>query len=140
MKTIALIITLILTTQFSNAQDSIKTYNITVTIDNVKNDIGSVAFSLHTANSFMKGPGVKTAKSKIEDGKATITFIDVEPGIYAVMTIHDENENNTMDFDSTGMPTESYGMSNNPMSYGPPQFNEAKFELTNEDLEFAIRF
>jgi uncharacterized protein (DUF2141 family) len=56
------------------------------------------------------------------------------------MAIHDENENNAMDFDPSGMPIESYGMSNNPLSYGPPNFTEAKFELKEEDLELAIRF
>ena len=45
-----------------------------------------------------------------------------------------------MDFDASGMPTESYGMSNNPMSYGPPQFHEAKFELLDKDLNLTIRF
>jgi len=140
MKTIALIITLILTTQFSNAQDTTETHSISVSIDNVKSDTGKVVFSLHTAESFMKSGGVQRLQSEIKDGKATATFIDVTPGTYAIMTIHDENENNTMDFDASGMPTESYGMSNNPMSYGPPQFYEAKFELINEDLNFAIRF
>lgn len=54
--------------------------------------------------------------------------------------MHDENENKAMDFDTNRMPLESYGMSNNPLSYGPPQYNDAKFELENEDLELNIRF
>jgi uncharacterized protein (DUF2141 family) len=45
-----------------------------------------------------------------------------------------------MDFDTSGMPAESYGMSNNPLSYGPPQYSDAKFELKSEDLSFNIRF
>ena len=45
-----------------------------------------------------------------------------------------------MDFDVNRMPLESYGMSNNPLSYGLPQFSEAKFDLKNEDLELNIRF
>jgi len=45
-----------------------------------------------------------------------------------------------MDFEANGMPKESYGMSGNAMTMGPPTFNDAKFEVSNENLEFNIRF
>ena len=134
MKTLTLTIVLIITSLFSNAQD------ITVTVDNAVNDKGKVIFSLHTADTFMKGPGIQNVESKIVDGKVTVTFKDVKPGTYAIMALHDENENNRMDFEPNGMPKENYGMSNNPMSYGPPQFGDAKFEVGTEDLKMNIRF
>lgn len=114
--------------------------NITITIDNIKSNNGKVVLGLHTEDTFMKGPGVQKAESNVTDGKITITFKDVKPGVYAIMALHDENENNRMDFDASGMPQESYGMSNNPLSYGPPQYNDAKFEVTTEDLDLKIRF
>lgn len=122
--------------QLTTAQNQ----TITVTIDNVKNDIGNVVLSLHTAETFMKSSGIQSAESKISDGKITVTFKDLTPGTYAIMAIHDENENNVMDFDASGMPNESYGMSNNPLSYGPPTFADAKFDLKEENLSLAIRF
>ncbi|WGD35030.1 DUF2141 domain-containing protein [Olleya sp. YS] len=112
---------------------------ITVTIDNVKNNTGQVVFALHTKDTWMKGQGVQNTTTTIENNSVTITFTNVQPGTYSIMALHDVNNNNRMDFEN-GMPQESYGMSNNPMSYGPPQFSEAKFEVTNEDLEFNIRF
>ena len=45
-----------------------------------------------------------------------------------------------MDYQEGGMPKESYGMSGNDMSFGPPNFEMAKFEVNGEDLEFNIRF
>ena len=140
MKTLTLIIALILSIQFNHAQDTLKTQSISVTIDNVLSDNGKVLFALHNSDTFMKGSGLQSAERKIENGKVAITFKNVEPGEYAIMVVHDENNNNSMDFDSNGMPAESYGMSNNPMSFGPPQFNDAKFEITDEDLDIAIRF
>ncbi|GAL71886.1 hypothetical protein JCM19302_1326 [Jejuia pallidilutea] len=125
---------------FSNAQTEKSGNTITVTIENITNNNGSVLLSLHTKNTFMKGAGIKNEKSKIENGTVTVTFKNVAPGTYAIMALHDENENNSMDFDDSGMPKESYGMSNNPMSYGPPQFAYAKFEMTSKDLEMDIRF
>lgn len=126
-----------------NAQTETKTtsngQNITVTIKNIKNNKGSVLLGLHTENTFMKGAGVKNLTSKIENGQVTVTFTNVEAGTYAIMVMHDENDNKRMDFEN-GMPLESYGMSNNPMSYGPPKYSDAKFEVTDKDLEFNIRF
>lgn len=37
------------------------------------------------------------------------------------------------------MPKENYGISNNNMSYGPPVWQEAKFEVNSENLEMEIR-
>lgn len=126
-----------------NAQTETKTtsngQNITVTIKNIKNNKGSVLLGLHTEDTFMKGAGVKNLTSKIENGQVTVTFTNVEAGTYAIMVMHDENDNKRMDFEN-GMPLESYGTSNNPMSYGPPQYSDAKFEVKDKDLEFNIIF
>jgi uncharacterized protein (DUF2141 family) len=112
---------------------------ITVTVNNVKNDTGNVMVALHSVDTFMKGPGIQNLESDIKDGKITVTFKNVASGDYAIMVLHDENKNKRMDFDN-GMPKESYGMSNNPISYGPPQFGEAKFEVAGENLDLNIRF
>ncbi len=141
MKTLTtLFIALFLTVNFSNAQAEENGKTITVSIDNITNNKGNVVLALHTSETFMRGPGIKNTKSEIVDGKITVTFENVTPGTYAIMALHDENENNAMDFEDNGIPKESYGMSNNPMSYGPPQFATAKFEINSEDIEMNIRF
>jgi uncharacterized protein (DUF2141 family) len=140
MKSFTLIIALIFSVTFSNAQDSKNANNITVTINNIKNNNGHVVLSLHTADTFMKGPGIKSTKSEVVNGEIKVTFENVESGTYAIMALHDENDNNRMDYSENGMPKESYGMSNNPMSFGPPEFDSAKFELLNENLELNIIF
>ena len=81
-----------------------------------------------------------TETTLIEKNKVIITFKNVLPGEYAIMSVHDENDNKQMDFELNGMPKESYGVSNNPMSYGPPQFSEAKFTLNNENINMSIIF
>lgn len=140
MKTLSLIITLLFVVTFTHAQENPEGKTITITINNISNNNGHVLLSLHTENTFMKGKGIKNIQSKIVDGKITVTFNDVKPGTYAIMALHDENDNKRMDFEDNGMPKESYGMSNNPMSFGPPQFATAKFEVSNKDLEMDIRF
>ncbi|RED43006.1 uncharacterized protein (DUF2141 family) [Winogradskyella eximia] len=138
MKTLFLTFALVLTSLFSFSQDSGVT--LTLTIDNVISDKGNVKMALHTVDTFMKGKGLENGQSEIKDGKVTITFENVKPGDYAVIAFHDENENNKMDFRDNGMPLESYGMSNNVMSFGPPQYEDAKFTIADKDLELNIRF
>ncbi|MBT8267523.1 MAG: DUF2141 domain-containing protein [Bacteroidia bacterium] len=134
MKTISLLITFLVGTLISQAQD------LTVTVDNVSSTEGKVIFSLHTNMTFMNGAGIQNLESKIVDGKVTVTFKDVDPGTYAIMVLHDKNENNRMDFYDDGLPKESYGMSNNPTHYGPPKFTNAKFEMASENIHLNIRF
>jgi len=137
-KNLILTFALVLTSLFGFSQDTGIT--ISVTIDNVKNDTGKVIMGLHTKDTFMKGQGVMSAETEIKDGKVTITFKNVEPGDYAIMALHDENGNQRMDFRENGMPLESYGMSNNVMSFGPPIYDDAKFIVEDKDLELNIRF
>ncbi|MBT8254461.1 MAG: DUF2141 domain-containing protein [Flavobacteriaceae bacterium] len=134
MKTLSFIIAVLVSTFLLPAQ------TLTVTVENVLNENGKVLFSLHTEETFMKGPGIKNIEAAIDGKVVTVTFEDVEPGIYAIMVLHDENENNRMDYELSGMPKEAYGASNNSMSFGPPQFSEAKFELKKENKEIKIRF
>lgn len=140
MKTLSLILSLILTTTLSIAQDNTETYSITVKVDNAFSNEGHMMISLHTEDTFMKSKGVQSFKSDIEDGAVTVTFENITPGNYAIMVLHDANDNGKMDFDTTGRPNESYGMSNNPMLFGPPTFTDAKFLLLNEDMEINVRF
>lgn len=139
MKTLTLFLALSFCALATYAQDSLKTFTITVKIDNALNNNGHALIGLHNESTFMKGQGIQNAKSEIAEGKVVITFENVTPGVYAIMVLHDENDNSRMDFEPNGMPKESYGMSNNPMLYGAPTFNDAKFELT-EDKEIVIRF
>lgn len=120
------------------AQDSGIT--ITVNVENVKSNEGKVLIGLHNSESFMKADGLDNLESIIKNGKATLVFKNVKPGTYALLALHDENGNYMMDYDTNGMPKESFGLSNNPMSFGPPQFNEAKFMVKDEDLNLSIRF
>lgn len=140
MRTLALIITFFLSTFMSQAQTESTGQTITVTINNIKNNTGKVIMSLHSVDTFMKTNGLQSAESIIEKNKVIITFKNVLPGEYAIMSVHDENDNKQMDFELNGMPKESYGVSNNPMSYGPPQFSEAKFTLNNENINMIIIF
>ena len=139
MKHLILVLALLFSSFYLNAQD-VKGKTITITINNAKSDEGTILVTLHNSETFMKGEGIKSAEGKLKDGSSTITIDHVVPGEYAIMVLHDANDNKRMDFESNGMPKESYGMSNNVMSFGPPMYSDAKFNMETEDIDMTIRF
>ena len=140
MKTLGLILCILFTGSIATAQETTTGKDIKVVINNVLSDEGKVIVSLHSDATFMKGAGIQNLESTIKDGKVSFTFKNVPPGTYAIMAMHDVNENNRMDFEANGMPKESYGMSGNAMSMGPPTFEDAKFTLADKEMEFSIKF
>lgn len=140
MKTISILFSILFSTLLANAQTEIKQdKDITVTINNANSDDGIMIFGLHNETTFMKSEGVQTKIEKIKDGKVSVIFKNVAPGVYGIITLHDKNSNHKMDVAINGIPKEPYGVSGNEMSFGPPQFIDAKFTVDKEDLTLEIR-
>lgn len=113
--------------------------HITVHMENISTDKGTVKFALYDETNFLLQP-LQSVTAKIIAGKTSIVFKEVIPGSYAIVCCHDKNDNNQMDFQSNGMPLEDYGSSNNVMSYGSPNFEAAKFIVTDKNIVLNIRF
>jgi uncharacterized protein (DUF2141 family) len=68
----------------------------------------------------------------IKDKAASVTFKQLEPGAYAVVVFHDENENGKIDHNFIGFPTEPLGFSNGfepSLTNGMPTFEKLRFAL-----------
>ena len=113
--------------------------SVTVSALNALSDNGTVKFALYDEENFMKQPIVSKSAS-VENRKSSVVFENVPQGNYAIICFHDENNNDLMDFEENGMPKESYGMSNNKMNFGPPEFESAKFEVKSNALILEIKF
>ncbi len=139
MKKLALVLGLAFITFTTKAQDATGV-TVTVVIENVLSDEGTVIGGLHTADTFMKGGGIMNADAPAAKGEVTLTFKNIQPGTFAIMVMHDANDNKRMDMDANGMPQENYGTSGQVNAFGPPSFENAKFDVTDENQEFRIRF
>lgn len=135
MKTLFTTIIALIIATLTFAQDG---NTITIEVLNATNDEGSIEYGIYDQNTFMKAAPVFSASVEIKDGKAVAVFENVPNGDYAIMALHDMNGNGKMDFQSNGMPKEAYGMSNNPMSFGPPTWADAKVTV-DKDQEITIR-
>jgi uncharacterized protein (DUF2141 family) len=119
--------------------------SLTVRVNQLESDRGRVAVALFaSADDF---PDQKRALAgqltKISGGRASVTFINLRPGVYAVAVLHDENENSKMDFNFLGMPLEGYGFSNDASApFGPPSFQAASFKLSprNSFVPVKVRY
>jgi uncharacterized protein (DUF2141 family) len=108
------------------------TASLTVRIQGLKNDRGQVAVALFArAEGFPRSErAFRGQLARIEGGRALVSFRSLRPGTYAVAVLHDENQNNKMDFNFLGMPLEGYGFSNDASAlFGPPSFQRASFRL-----------
>ncbi|MDT3719589.1 DUF2141 domain-containing protein [Pseudomonas oryzihabitans] len=64
---------------------------------------------------------------------------ELPPGRYAVSVIHDSNDNQQLDTNFIGMPTEQYGYSNNPpLRMRMATYEECAFVLPAEGLRQQV--
>lgn len=78
----------------------------------------------------------------IDNNTAIIEFEDLPFGEYAIKAFHDEDANNDLNTNILGIPIEDYGFSNNARGvFGPPSWENAKFELTanSKMVEIVIK-
>jgi uncharacterized protein (DUF2141 family) len=65
--------------------------------------------------------------------------VDLPPGRYAGVVLHDENANEKLDTNFFGVPTEGHGVTNNPKPRRrPPRYDEAEFELKLDGATLSI--
>ena len=115
---------------------------LTVRLQGLANDRGRVAVALFdSADAFPdQKRAIRGQLAKIEKGRAAVRFEAVRPGVYAVAVLHDENENDEMDFNFLGMPLEGYGFSNDASApFGPPSFAAAKFRLQPRNSFISVK-
>jgi uncharacterized protein (DUF2141 family) len=73
---------------------------------------------------------IQSVNGEIANREGLCIFTNLNPGVYAVSTFHDENSNAKLDTNFLGIPKENYGFSNNASQpFGPPSFEEAAFEV-----------
>lgn len=102
--------------------------NLTIEIKKLKSETGNIMLEVLDENEKM----VLQTMGAVKNGTSTIVINDLEPGNYAIKFYHDANSNNKMDANKYGMPTESYGFSNNARGFmSAPKFKKMIFEFSD---------
>ena len=105
---------------------------IQVVLSGMQNVNGKINFALYNNSASFNDPSQVYKSMILNPTMSSITFeLDSIPaGTYAFGVFHDENDNQQIDQNWLGIPTEGFAFSNNAMgSFGPPSFDQAKFNV-----------
>lgn len=103
---------------------------IQVNLSGMHNANGKINFALYNASSSFNDPTLVYKSLILTPTVATMSFTldSIPAGTYAFGVFHDENDNQQIDQNWLGIPTEGFAFSNNAMgSFGPPTYDQAKF-------------
>ncbi len=142
-----LILTLLVYNTFLTAQNSNneqKTGDLTVIITGCDNNEGNVQIALYNSEESYSSKQDETVfKSEtipVENRGVTWIVKNISFGDYAIKTFHDENSDSLINKNLLGIPTESYGFSNNAKArFAQPAFSKAKFLFNPEEAQVEIR-
>jgi uncharacterized protein (DUF2141 family) len=122
-------------------EDISNTGKLKVIVSGFENDSGKCRFALdNTKLVYERDDTVWIGKVLPIVNKQVAVVIDsLEFGEYAVRVFHDENENEKVDTNFLGIPTEDYGYSNNASGwFGPPSWEKAKFIFDKPEMTIEI--
>lgn len=80
---------------------------------------------------------------RAQRGTESTVFTQLVPGRYAIIVIHDENDNGRLDKNALGVPTEGYGFGNDARGFlSAPSFDAAAITVgdTNASTSITLRY
>jgi uncharacterized protein (DUF2141 family) len=106
-----------------------------VSIDHINSDQGVILAQIFTGEeNYKTGKSIENTMIQAKTGNGELLFKNLTPGEYVVRMFHDENNNQKMDMNAFGMPTEGYGFSNEAIgNMGPPQYKDMIVIIKEED-------
>jgi len=113
-----------------------------IRVDGVRSSRGNLLVVLYgdRPEDFLK-KGKRIAKERVPavSGSMEVCLSEQRPGTYAVAVYHDENGNGRFDRAWTGLPSEGFGISNNPHPWlRAPTYQEAAFKFDHAKPAVAI--
>lgn len=116
-------------------------YSVKVIVKGFPDNSGSSYVALYRSSDDFPvyGKQFKGIISPIKEKKSEVNFVGLSSGKYAVAVFHDKNKSGKLDKNMLGIPTESYGFSNNAReTFSAPSFSSASFEV-KKNVEISIQ-
>lgn len=109
-------------------------YDLTINVKGFPSSKGAAYIAIYRVSDDFPvfGKQYKGKTSSISGTASKVVFSKIPSGSYAVAVYHDKNNNKTLDKNYLGIPTESYGFSNNARrTFSAPSFEEASFMVSD---------
>jgi len=103
-------------------------YDLTINVKGFPSSKGEAYIAIYRATDGFPvfGKQYKGKTTTISENASQVVFSGIPSGSYAVAVYHDKNNNNVLDKNYLGIPTEAYGFSNNARrTFSAPSFSEA---------------
>ena len=127
---ISLTVMTVLMVTIACGQDSTSTGDLTIILEGFENNEGMAMIALSDSQEDYEADEApfRTQEAEIFDKKSVWTVEAIPFGEYAIKIYHDEDDDNEMDTNFLGVPSEDYGFSNNAKgTFGPASWEDAKF-------------
>ena len=116
--------------------------NLHVEINGLRNNRGQVYCWLFTSGEDFpanaRGNAASTSAT-IANRNASCDFENEDPGSYAIVAFHDEDNQHVLELNPNGSPREGVGVSNNPViSAAMPNYNAAAFPYRSGTMNLTI--
>jgi len=146
MKSLKFLITLLIITLTGNAiaqteKEENNSGDFFLTVVGFESDEGKAMIALFNSEEAYSenGEKFKYVTADIKDSKAEWAIEDLPFGEYAIKLYHDENENRKLDRNMLGIPSETFGFSNNATgSFGPADYEDTKFIFNSSGQKHEI--
>jgi len=146
-KTIGICMSLFAGLLFISSSSMAQTQNVQVTVSGVKTDKGQLVLNIFndqaTYEKETPARKIKIDKKKLVNGSTVVT-IPLEPGVYGITLLDDENNNGEMDKNMLKMPKEGFGFSNFYLEkMKRPTFEDFKILVTadhNTRVEIKVKY
>jgi uncharacterized protein (DUF2141 family) len=114
--------------------------DLSIAVAGVVSNEGKVRVALFDKESnFPKGKILMGQAQPASKGTMNFAFKGVAPGQYAASAFQDMNDNERLDTNMMGIPSEPYGFSRDARGVmGPPTFNETAFTLGAEPTHLTV--
>ena len=120
-------------------QDQNHTCDLLVKVKNIKKIEGSIKIAIYNHEDHFLSKEIRSDGQKIDSNTLEFSFKGLGEGVYAISLFHDKNDNDKLDSNFIGIPTEPYAFSNNAKGmFGPPSFEDCKFSLSSGSKEITI--
>lgn len=117
-------------------------HDLRVTVKGINSSKGLIEFALYKNPDVFTQAGKthRLARVNAQKGEVSFVFSDLEPGKYAIVVYHDENQNKICDKNFFGIPTEAYAFSNNVRpKLTVPSFDDCAVQLQqNKSISIQI--
>ena len=115
--------------------------DLTIELVGVRSDAGNLMIAVYDSAATFRQVDHAAASVRLRARASArqVTLSDLPEGSYAIAVYHDENQNQKLDTNLVGIPTEATGFSNDAAaSFGPPDFEAAKLVLGGSPVHVRV--